>query len=63
MKTEKMSAPNQTETPKVDLKYEVIKIPDTGEPGRDVLKQQCFDLRISVFVHEQGFPLEVEIDE
>jgi predicted GNAT family N-acyltransferase len=25
--------------------------------------QQCFDVRIAVFVHEQRFPLEVEIDE
>jgi predicted GNAT family N-acyltransferase len=25
--------------------------------------QECFDVRIAVFVHEQRFPLEVEIDE
>ena len=43
--------------------YEVIKIPDKGEPGRDALKQQCFALRIAVFIDEQGFPLEVEFDE
>jgi len=42
--------------------HEVISIPACGEEGRDELKRQCFDLRIAVFVHEQGFPLEVEID-
>jgi len=42
--------------------HEVIRIPAYGEAGRDELKQRCFDLRIAVFVHEQGFPLDVEID-
>jgi len=27
------------------------------------LRQQCFDVRIEVFHHEQGFPLETELDE
>lgn len=43
--------------------HEIIKIPDFGAPGRDALKQQCFDVRIAVFTHEQGFPLETEVDE
>lgn len=43
--------------------HEVIRIPAYGEPGHEELKRQCFDLRIAVFVHEQGFPLEVEIDQ
>ncbi len=43
--------------------HEVIRIPACGEEGRDELKRQCFDLRIAVFVHEQGFPLEDEIDQ
>lgn len=42
--------------------HEVVQIPAYGAPGRDELKQQCFDVRIDVFVHEQGFPLEDEID-
>lgn len=25
--------------------------------------QQCYQLRIDVFVHEQGFPLDVEFDQ
>ena len=43
--------------------HEVIIVPDYGTPGREVLKQQCIDVRIRVFAHEQGFPLETEIDE
>lgn len=43
--------------------YEIIKVPDSAEEGRDALKQQCLDLRIEVFSNEQGFPVETEIDE
>lgn len=32
-------------------------------PDRDALTKLCFQARIEVFVHEQGFPLETEIDE
>jgi len=32
------------------------------EPGKS-LRQQCFDVRIDVFHHEQQFPLETEIDD
>ena len=27
------------------------------------LRRQCYDVRINVFVHEQGFPLDVELDQ
>ncbi|KAI0642456.1 acyl-CoA N-acyltransferase [Trametes meyenii] len=43
--------------------HEVIVAPAPGQPGRDELRQQCYDIRIAVFHHEQGFPLETEIDE
>lgn len=45
------------------LDHEIIVVPGYGETGRDVLKQQCIDLRIEVFIHEQGFCLDDEIDE
>ncbi|KAI5117319.1 hypothetical protein M0805_000445 [Coniferiporia weirii] len=45
------------------LAYEIINVPEAGEPGRDELRQQCYDVRIAVFTHEQGFPLETEIDD
>ena len=44
-------------------KYEIIQVPDIGIPKREALLQQCYDLRIQVFTHEQGFPLETELDE
>jgi len=34
-----------------------------GQSGREQLLQQCYGVRIDVFVHEQGFPLDGEIDE
>ncbi|KZT24597.1 acyl-CoA N-acyltransferase [Neolentinus lepideus HHB14362 ss-1] len=43
--------------------HEIIIVPGIGEPGRTELRQQCYDVRIAVFVDEQGFPLDVEIDE
>lgn len=45
------------------LAYEIVTVPAMGEPGRDELRQQCYDVRIAVFSVEQGFPLETEIDE
>lgn len=27
------------------------------------LRRQCYDVRINVFVHEQGFPVDVELDQ
>ncbi|KAH9850796.1 acyl-CoA N-acyltransferase [Lenzites betulinus] len=43
--------------------YEVVVVPAAGQPGREELRQQCYDVRIDVFHHEQGFPLDTEIDE
>ncbi|KAM5535484.1 hypothetical protein V8D89_010821 [Ganoderma adspersum] len=43
--------------------YEIIIVPAVGEPGRDELRQQCYDVRIDVFHREQGFPLDTEIDD
>jgi hypothetical protein len=38
----------------------VLVLPNEPELG---LRQQCYNVRISVFHHEQGFPLDAEIDE
>jgi hypothetical protein len=52
-----MSAPNTRPD------HEVITLTPTGVANREALRQQCYDVRVTVFVHEQGFPLDVEIDE
>jgi hypothetical protein len=39
--------------------HEVIAVPS----GDKSLREQCHDIRIQVFVLEQGFPLEAEEDE
>ncbi|KAG0709886.1 acyl-CoA N-acyltransferase [Suillus ampliporus] len=43
--------------------HEIIIVPPPGHEGRHALLQQCIQVRIAVFVTEQGFPLEVEVDE
>jgi len=43
--------------------HEILIVPALGQPGRDELRQQCYDVRIDVFVHEQKFALEDEIDD
>ena len=43
--------------------HEIIVVPAPGQPGREELRQQCYDVRIDVFHREQGFPLDTEIDE
>ncbi|KAI0832640.1 acyl-CoA N-acyltransferase [Trametes gibbosa] len=43
--------------------YEVVIVPAVGQPAREELRQQCYDVRIDVFHREQGFPLDTEIDE
>ena len=53
----------KSESASASLAYEVITVPAVGEPGREELRQQCYDVRIAVFSVEQGFPLETEIDE
>ncbi|KAI0722761.1 acyl-CoA N-acyltransferase [Earliella scabrosa] len=42
--------------------HEIIVVPSVGQPGREELRQQCYDVRIDVFHREQGFPLDTEID-
>ncbi|KAI0796944.1 acyl-CoA N-acyltransferase [Abortiporus biennis] len=42
--------------------YEIIRIHKDVTKQWEELRQQCFDLRIEVFHHEQGFPLETEVD-
>ena len=43
--------------------HEIVIVPAVGQPGREALRQQCYDVRIDVFHHEQKFPLDTEIDE
>jgi hypothetical protein len=43
--------------------HELVVIPVSRDMHGDLLRQQCYDVRIDVFHHEQGFPLETEIDE
>lgn len=40
--------------------YEIVEVPSNGDAA---LREQCYDVRIQVFVDEQGFPLDVEIDQ
>ncbi|KAL4076203.1 acyl-CoA N-acyltransferase [Scleroderma citrinum] len=49
--------------PPCDLDHEIIVLPATGHPDRQALLDQCLRVRIDVFVHEQGFPLNVEVDQ
>ncbi|KAG6336585.1 hypothetical protein ID866_2494 [Astraeus odoratus] len=42
--------------------HEIIVLPP-GHPDRQPLLDQCLGVRIDVFVHEQGFSLDVEVDE
>jgi predicted GNAT family N-acyltransferase len=39
--------------------HEIVVIPPKDESRRE----ECYNVRIQVFVHEQGFPLDTEIDE
>ncbi|KAJ3536529.1 hypothetical protein NM688_g6825 [Phlebia brevispora] len=43
--------------------HEIIVVPAAGQDGHQELRQQCYDVRIEVFHHEQKFPLETEIDD
>ncbi len=43
--------------------HEIIVVPPLGTEGRDSLWEQCFDVRLDVFHHEQGFPADTEKDE
>lgn len=43
--------------------HEIIVIPPPGHEGRQMLLDQCINVRTYVFVHEQQFPMDVEVDE
>lgn len=42
------------------LNHEIVPVPVGREGEED--RQKCYNVRIDVFHHEQGFPLEAEID-
>lgn len=39
--------------------HQIVIVPE----GQIALREECYDVRIQVFHHEQGFPLDTEIDE
>ncbi|KAI0320657.1 acyl-CoA N-acyltransferase, partial [Amylostereum chailletii] len=43
--------------------HEIVVISQQDPDEQPALIQQCYDVRIEVFHHEQGFSLELEIDE
>jgi len=43
--------------------HQIIVIPPPGHEDRLLLLDQCINVRIDVFVHEQQFPLDAEVDE
>lgn len=43
--------------------HEIILVPPPGHEQRQPLLDQCINVRIDVFVHEQQFSLDVEVDE
>jgi hypothetical protein len=43
--------------------HETILVPPAGQSGREQLRQECYNVRINVFHHEQGIPLDAVIDE
>ncbi len=43
--------------------HQIILVPPVGQIGREELRQECYNIRINVFHHEQGYPLDAEIDE
>ena len=51
-----------TNNVQLGMNHEIVLIPSVGQSGREQLLQQCYDVRIDVFHHEQGFPLDTEID-
>ena len=42
--------------------HEIILVPPVGQSGREQLLQECYDVRINVFHHEQGYSPDVVID-
>jgi hypothetical protein len=43
--------------------HELVIVPAVGQPGREELLNECFNIRIAVFVDEQGFSKDDEFDE
>ena len=43
--------------------HEIILVPPLGQFDREQLLQECYDIRINVFHHEQGYSLNVVFDE
>lgn len=46
-----------------DPDHEIILVPPLGQSGREQLLQECYDIRINVFHHEQGYSLNAVFDE
>ena len=44
----------------VSPKHEIVLLPSGREGEED--RQGCYNVRINVFHHEQGYPLDAEID-
>ena len=44
-----------------DPNHEIILVPSVGQPGREQLRQESYNVRINVFRHEQA--LDEKIDE
>lgn len=43
--------------------HEIVRVPSRAGGREELHRQGCYNVRINVFHHEQGFPLEAEIDE
>ncbi|KAH7887527.1 acyl-CoA N-acyltransferase [Phlebopus sp. FC_14] len=56
-----MSLEQDTSSP-IPPAHEIVLVPPPGNQHRQHLLDQCINVRIDVFVHEQGFPLDVEVD-
>ena len=48
--------------PKTTPDHAIILVPPVGQFGREQLLQECYDIRINVFHHEQGYSPDVVID-
>lgn len=46
-----------------DPDHEIILVPPLGQSDREQLLQECYDIRINVFHHEQGYSLNAVFDE
>ncbi|KAH0839818.1 acyl-CoA N-acyltransferase [Lanmaoa asiatica] len=55
-----MSDPDTS--PEILPPHEIIVVPPPGHEGRRLLLDQCINVRIDVFIREQQFPLDEEVD-